>query len=198
MQKQKTTFRDSFQIIALVVNIMVVIGLASWNVGQEERLSKLEYEELAPRIVTYREVTLNYDFDYAFYSWVIRNNGRTAAENIVMTIYSHSEFPFEDCKLAVPFDNTQKRVSGEYILFEGITLPPQDAILATCSTKTRVLSAFMEKHKISPDKIPGLNCFQARAYDFDTLILLPNLEIIANNVEPSRTSCVEDATDILK
>ena len=198
MQKQNPTFKDSFQIIALVVNIVVVIGLAIWNIGQEERLSKLEYDELAPRIVTYREVTLNLDIDYAFYTWIIRNNGRTAAENIVISIYSHPEFPFGDCSLDVPFDNIQKRVSGDYKLFEGITLSPQGTILASCATKTGVVLAFMEKYKTFPDKMPSLNCSQAGAYDFDTLILLPNLGITANNVEPSRISCVEDAKDVLK
>jgi hypothetical protein len=198
MQIKGITFSDIFQIIALLVNIVIVIALAVWNIGQEERLSKLEYDEFAPRIAVYRDVILNLELDYAFYSWAIRNNGRTSAENVVLSAYANAEFPFDYCSLGVPFDNVQERISGDYVIFEDITLSPQGMITVSCRTKLGSLLAFMEKYKVSPDVIPNWNCPQAGAYDFNILRLSPNLEVIASNLEPSRISCIEDMEDILK
>lgn len=198
MKNEKATLGDKIQIIALGANILVLVGLAIWNIIQEERLVKLEYDELAPRMVIYREVNPNLEFDYASYYWTIRNNGRLAAENVVISIYSNVEFSFQDCSLGVPFDNVPKRVSGDYILFEGFELSPQGTVSVFCSTKSGLLMAFMQKHKVFPEKIPSLNCVQSATYDFETVYLLPNLGITANNVEPSRISCVEAIEDLHK
>jgi hypothetical protein len=200
MLKHKVTFYEKLQIIGFAINVLVLIALAAWNIYHEERLAKLEYDELAPRIVIYREVKLDAQSDNAFYLWVIRNNGRIAAENVILTIFSNSEFLFEDCALGVPFDNIPKRVAGDHLIFENITLSPQGTISVSCKTKPGSVKAFIEKHKVSPDVVPSLNCKQAvAAYDVAMLLLLPNLGVIGNNVEPSRiTYCVANLSDVYK
>jgi len=196
MQKQSITFSDKFQVVALIINIGVIVGLAIWNIQQEERLAKLEYNELAPRIAVYREVMLDLKSYSATYNWIIRNNGRTAAQNIVVSIFSNAEFPFQDCGLGIPFDNSGKRVVNNYILFESLTLPPGGTISVACSTKSGVVMSFMEKHKVFPNTVPSMNCFQqAASYDSEILFLLPNLGITANNVDSSRIYCVEELRD---
>ncbi|MBI4762814.1 MAG: hypothetical protein ACOYYF_16020 [Chloroflexota bacterium] len=197
MKNTKTTLGDKIQIITLLANFMLTIGLTIWNVRQSERIAKLEYDELAPRIVIHRKVTPNLELDFAIYSWLIRNNGRTAAENVVISVYSNSEFSFRDCSLGVPFDNIPKRVSGDYILFEGLTLSPQGTVSVSCSTNSGLM-AFMEKHKVFPETIPSLNCAQSGAYDFNLVYILPNLGITANNLDPSKISCVEEMSDLYK
>jgi hypothetical protein len=200
MLKHKVTFYEKIQIIGFAMNIFVLIVLAVWNNYYNERLSKLEYDELAPRIVIYREVKLDSQSDNAFYLWVIRNNGRIAAENVILTIFSNSEFPFEDCTLGVPFDDIPKRVARDHLLFENITLSPQGTISVSCNTKAGSVKAFIQKYKVSPDAVPSSNCEQAvAAYDIATLLLLPNLGVMGNNVEPSRvTYCVESLPDVYK
>ena len=196
MKSTKTVVGDKTQIIA-IANILLTLGLTIWNVYQNERIAKLEYDELAPRIVIHRKVISNLELDFAIYSWSIRNNGRSAAENVVISVYSNSEFSFNDCNLGIPFDNIPKRISGDYILFEGLTLSPQGTVSVSCSTNSGLM-AFMEKHKVFPETIPSLNCVQSRDYDFDLVYLLPNLGVTANNLEPSKISCVEEINDLYK
>lgn len=196
---QKIALSDKLQITALAINVLLVIFFAIWNISQEERIAKLEYDELAPRVVIYREVKLDTSNDRALYNWVIRNNGRIAAENVILDIFSNAAFPFEDCTLGIPFDAAPKRVSGEHIIFENVTLPPQGTISAFCQTKTDLLKGFIETHKVSPEAVPSLNCEKAAAYDSNLLFLLPNLGISANNLEPSRiVYCVESLSDVYK
>ncbi len=187
---------DKIQVVAIIINVVLVVAVGYWNYLQEDRLSKLEYDEFAPKIKIYRSVDLDLKLDFALYNWIVRNNGRTSAEDVTISIFSNEEFKFGECNLAVPFDTAKKRLAGNYILFENISLPPQGTINIFCVTKHGSLLSFLEKYKVFPDKIPCLNCEPPA--DFDIAYLLPNLGITGKNLETARVQCVQDQSEVFK
>lgn len=199
MKRIKLTSSDTITIISLAINSFLIVFIAYWSFKVDERISKLEYDELAPKIAIRRKVKLDLIYNDVIYEWTIRNNGRKLAENVTIALFSTSELPLETCILGVPYDAIAPRINDmlliqKHIIFENIQLPPEGTISVFCNSTPGSLTNFAIKHNILPDKVLGLHCLNSNdQLTYEISYSLPDLGITGNNIEQQRVNyCITD------
>ena len=181
MKSKKIAVADRISIIALIVNSVVAVGLAFWNIRITDRLARLEYEDYAPRVRISRVSWANEGNYYLTLS--LQNIGLKDVENLHLVIDSYILYPLRSCRVRLAHNvepqNTND-VSRVFVLYTFQRISPSETIVIDCSSPSII--AYYNGKDYSPFTVEDEKCLPKFPEHPEYSSAIPRIQVFGTNL----------------
>lgn len=189
MKKQKITITDKISIIAIVVNSLVAIGLAFWNIRITDRLARLEYEDYAPHV---RVSKISWANSGHYHLTIkLQNIGVKDIENVHLVIDSYILYPLRSCQVRLPHNiELQKTndVSRVFFLYKFQRISPLETITIDCNSPS--ILAYYTGKDYSVFAVEDERCRPKFPEHPEYLSAIPRIQVFGTNLARVEYECL--------
>jgi len=189
MKVKKMTIADRISIIAIVVNSLVAIGLAFWNIRITDRLARLEYEDYAPHVNVSKISWAN--AGYYHLTIKLQNVGVKDVENVHLVIDSYILYPLSSCQVRLPHNIEPQKtndVSRVFFLYTFQRISPSETVTIDCNSPS--ILAYYNGKDYSAFGVEDERCRPKFPEHPEYSSVIPRIQVFGTNLAHVEYECL--------